>query len=1223
VQEAARRQQRERGRDQQRDAPVKVERQAVAEAQRAQVLHDDPDDVGDGPADVRGVRGEVRREAPGRRLVAVEPRDLLPQDRRQQQQAHALRELGAALAEADLLHGEEGEDDDADGEEVEGVGAGLGDDGLLAQGGHGAGHRGGRSRAAGGAKRALELGRQHGAVEKDVDHRGEHEREDGLHGPDDDRGDGADGGVGPLRGVEAHEARHGHDDLGLLLVVGLALAVVVVVAGVAGVAADDDGGGLGVVGAVSSSSSRGGGGVEPPRLAAGGRRARVPARQPVAGRLGLPRRSGRARLGLGAGLGADRRERGAPERVRAGPGAQGRGRAGGEGLGRAAVGLERAAPARGHAREQAAARGALAAAAARGLGRRGARREADRLLLLVLLLPVVVLVAVAGVVAQPRDGGRRGLSVGLVVVGVVAAAAAAAAAACRPGRRPRRPPGPRRRRLHLQPHQVRVRARRVAQQLRVRALLDDAAGPHDRDAVGVAHGRQAVRHDDRRAPFGRRVERALHHLFAARVERRRRLVQQQDFGPLEQRARESQALLLPAGQQDAALPDLRVEPLREQAHEGPRVARAQGRLDLAVARAAAAHAHVVADARGEQQRVLLHEPDVRAEPAEVEGAQGAAVQQDVPGTRVVEALDELHDGRLAAARRADERDGGACGHDERESAQHGRVGPGGVGKVDVAQLEAALHRVVWRRLARRVVRVDGGPAGGDRADALARGARLGEIRHDGRGKPERERPEQGREQHRHDAPSRVRARGHAPRAVGQGGRVRPEHDGLHGADARAADGVDARRRRARGRERLAVLRDGAALAAVRGDRAHLGDGLGRELARSRVRGRLDGLQARDGRRQGAAGQAQEGQAADHHERHVPAAHERDDKPARKRRHVLEEDPDLVRHPLVHVDGVVVQALQQGAGRGRRVVKGDVLPQGAAQEAPARAVGAPPSRVRPPELLHEPGDARGGRDVHKLQGHGRDGRAELRARGVHAEQLEDKGGRVRARAAARVVFSQDVEHVAKDDGEEGEHGAVSDAADDGEEDEEVVERGAARVVGVEAEVERRGGSGLVVGGGGRGRGRVGGRCGSGGGAGGIGLGRGADGDDGVGGGRGRRRRRCRGLGAAAVGRAPAEHPLERGGRETGDHKKQQLLPFALSSPRFGNPGPRARAGGRATPGRSVCARSRASECAARKVKDTIEKQARAVARSERAAERGALRLELWSRGGGRRTRRAPS
>ncbi len=84
-------------------------------------------------------------------------------------------------------------------------------------------------------------------------------------------------------------------------------------------------------------------------------------------------------------------------------------------------------------------------------------------------------------------------------------------------------------------------------QLVVGAFLDDAAALEHDDAVGHAHGREAVRDDDGRPPLGERPEPLEDRVLGLGVERRGGLVEHEDVGLLaHERARERHLLPLPA-----------------------------------------------------------------------------------------------------------------------------------------------------------------------------------------------------------------------------------------------------------------------------------------------------------------------------------------------------------------------------------------------------------------------------------------------------------------------------------------------------------------------------------------------------------------------------------------------------------------------------------------------------------------------------------------------------
>ena len=82
----------------------------------------------------------------------------------------------------------------------------------------------------------------------------------------------------------------------------------------------------------------------------------------------------------------------------------------------------------------------------------------------------------------------------------------------------------------------------------MRAALDnDAVVEHD-DLVGADHRRQAVRDDEGRAAAADPVEGVLDLLLGEAIERRGRLVEDEDRRPLQDRAGDGDALLLAARQ---------------------------------------------------------------------------------------------------------------------------------------------------------------------------------------------------------------------------------------------------------------------------------------------------------------------------------------------------------------------------------------------------------------------------------------------------------------------------------------------------------------------------------------------------------------------------------------------------------------------------------------------------------------------------------------------------
>src|SRR5439155_21352360 len=106
-------------------------------------------------------------------------------------------------------------------------------------------------------------------------------------------------------------------------------------------------------------------------------------------------------------------------------------------------------------------------------------------------------------------------------------------------------------------------------ELGVGALLDDPAMLEHDDAARVANGRQAVRDDDRRAPGEQAAQALLDAALGVQVDVRRRLVEHEDPGIGDQRARESHELALAGRQLRGALADLGVESRGPRAQELP------------------------------------------------------------------------------------------------------------------------------------------------------------------------------------------------------------------------------------------------------------------------------------------------------------------------------------------------------------------------------------------------------------------------------------------------------------------------------------------------------------------------------------------------------------------------------------------------------------------------------------------------------------------------------
>ena len=93
--------------------------------------------------------------------------------------------------------------------------------------------------------------------------------------------------------------------------------------------------------------------------------------------------------------------------------------------------------------------------------------------------------------------------------------------------------------------------------------VDDAAGLEHENEVGVYDRRQAMRDDEHRPSGEQPIDGLLHQPLRLRVQRRRRLVEDEDRRIDEQRAGDGETLTLAAGQPRAALTEDRVVPIRK------------------------------------------------------------------------------------------------------------------------------------------------------------------------------------------------------------------------------------------------------------------------------------------------------------------------------------------------------------------------------------------------------------------------------------------------------------------------------------------------------------------------------------------------------------------------------------------------------------------------------------------------------------------------------------
>ncbi len=207
----------------------------------------------------------------------------------------------------------------------------------------------------------------------------------------------------------------------------------------------------------------------------------------------------------------------------------------------------------------------------------------------------------------------------------------------------------------------------------MRARLNDVAVPHGNDEVGARDGREPVCHDEARAPLHEALERGLHLGLGSGVDVRGGLVEDEHGGVCEHGAGNAQQLPL-SGRDRGILPSqARVIALGQPLDEvvGERVFR--GIMYLLVRGVWAPEHEVLANGGALHPRVLKDHAVGPAQALPRDRSDVVAVHLDGSRVHVVEAHEEVDDGRLAAARGAHDGNPHAWPDVKREVLDEGMV----------------------------------------------------------------------------------------------------------------------------------------------------------------------------------------------------------------------------------------------------------------------------------------------------------------------------------------------------------------------------------------------------------------------------------------------------------------------------------------------------------------------------------------------------------------------
>ena len=190
----------------------------------------------------------------------------------------------------------------------------------------------------------------------------------------------------------------------------------------------------------------------------------------------------------------------------------------------------------------------------------------------------------------------------------------------------------------------------------MRAALDDSPIAQHHDLIGVLHGRDAVGNQHRRPLPQDRIQAAQDSLFGSRIHAGKGIVQDQNFGIADHGAGDGRALLLAAGERDAALADHGVEFGGELIDFSGDAGDLGGIVNLLVGGVIDAEGEVFAQGLAEQESVLRHVTHRPPQRFERPFPNRTAIDQQRSRRRVPEPRDQRGQRGFPAPRGADDRE---------------------------------------------------------------------------------------------------------------------------------------------------------------------------------------------------------------------------------------------------------------------------------------------------------------------------------------------------------------------------------------------------------------------------------------------------------------------------------------------------------------------------------------------------------------------------------------
>src|ERR1700736_387526 len=218
-------------------------------------------------------------------------------------------------------------------------------------------------------------------------------------------------------------------------------------------------------------------------------------------------------------------------------------------------------------------------------------------------------------------------------------------------------------------------------------VVDPAAFEHE-DRVGADQRGEAVRDDDQRPALGDAQQVGVDNRLAVGVERAGRLVEDQDPRIADQRPRDGEPLLLTARQVGRAFLDEGLVAARQLLDEFLGSGEPRRLDDLLETGVGFRRGDRLADRTAEQEILLQHDAQARAQMIDVDLAQVVAVDLDQALVVAVQQLQQPGHGRLARPAAADDAKDRPLGNGERYSIERRRrrtvIAKGDVAEVDRA-----------------------------------------------------------------------------------------------------------------------------------------------------------------------------------------------------------------------------------------------------------------------------------------------------------------------------------------------------------------------------------------------------------------------------------------------------------------------------------------------------------------------------------------------------------